>query len=795
LGIILYEMLTGRVPFEGDTPFTIGVKQKSEIPKDPRELNGQIPEDLDRLILKCLEKDRGRRYETAEELKAGLEKIEKGLPTAERSVPKKKTVSSRPITLTISRKRLFVPLLLLFAAALIVIGLRLFWPKRPAVPPSGGKPTLAVLYFQNSTGDKNLDVWRDGLSRMLSSDLSQSRYIRVIPDDQIYSLLSRMDALDKDNFSTEDLREIAGRGGASYILRGIITKSGDAFRIQATLQETTNLAEIAGTYSADGTGEGSFFDMIDELTRKIKTGLNLSSRQIAGDVDQRVGEMTTSSPEAYKLCSEGYRLNYQGEWAKAVDALEKAVQIDPKYASAYLLMGAAYKNWGYPSQSNENYQRAMELTDRLSEKDRLFVQSMYYKKSERTYDKSMEAFNQRLRLDPNDLNAARNLGELYSYLEQWDRALELYETNIRSKLEAYFPYWQAANAYEAKGSYDKARAVLEDYLTSVGDNAVILRRLAFNNLCQGRYDLALKELDRIAKVFPGQTSSLILRGDVRLLQGELISAEKDYREVCASGDKPAQLDGRIGLMDLFLSQGRLNRAEEEAKRGIDLCLELEDTTRESFLLLELGYLHIQRGEFGPALIELEKGRSLDESNGGITGQIIALHLKGLGLLKMGSVREAQAVAVEVKKLVDSWLNPKLIRYYDHLTGLIELEKRNLPSAISDLEKAVSLLDFQHSAGEEHALFMEPLATARFDSGDLAGAQEQYEKIIRLTTGRLDYGDIYARSFYMLGRIAEQKADPARARENYRKFLDLWKDADAGLPEVVDARKRLAALGT
>jgi serine/threonine protein kinase/Flp pilus assembly protein TadD len=541
LGIILYEMLTGQVPFEGDTPFTIGVKQKSEIPKDPRSLNAQIPQDLSRLILKCLEKDKERRYQNADELKADLEKIEKGVPTAERPVPKRKTLPSKPITLTISRKKLIVPLSILFAVAVIAISLRLFLPKRRAAPTPAGKPTLAILYFKNSTGDNNLDVWRDGLSRMLSSDLSQSQYIRVLPDDQIYSLLSKMDALEKDDFSTEDLREIAGRGGASHLLRGIITKSGDAFRIQATLQETSNLAEIAGTYSADGIGEGSFFGMIDELTQKIKTGLNLSGGQIASDVDRRVGEMTTSSPEAYKLCSEGYRLNYQGEFRKAVEALEQAVKIDPKYASAYVLLGAAYGNLGYPSQTSENYRRALELSARLPDKDRLFVESMYYRQSERTYDKSIEAFSQRLRLDPNDLNAARNFGIIYSDLEQWDKALELYETNIRNKLEAYFAYRDAAEAYEAKGLYDKAQAVLEDYLTSFGNNAVILRRLANNHLCQGKYDLALKELDKTFQIFPGQWANLQVKGNVHLIQGDFPKAEKDFRELCDSTEKPVQL--------------------------------------------------------------------------------------------------------------------------------------------------------------------------------------------------------------------------------------------------------------
>ena len=95
--------------------------------------------------------------------------------------------------------------------------------------------------------------------------------------------------------------------------------------------------------------------------------------------------------------------------------------------------------------------------------------------------------------------------------------------------------------------------------------------------------------------------------------------------------------------------------------------------------------------------------------------------------------------------------------------------------------------------DEQALYFEPLAFAYYKSGDLDKARSEYEKILALTTGRLRYGDIYARSFYMLGRIAEQKGERAAARERYQKFLDLWKDADPGRPEVEDARKKLAGL--
>ncbi len=123
LGVILFEMVTGHVPFEGDTPFTIGVKHKSERPRNPRELNSQLPEDLSRVILRCLEKDKVKRYQTAEELRTDLEKVEQGLPTTERIIAPKKSFTSREITVKFNLRKLAVPLsaVIVLAAAAVIL--------------------------------------------------------------------------------------------------------------------------------------------------------------------------------------------------------------------------------------------------------------------------------------------------------------------------------------------------------------------------------------------------------------------------------------------------------------------------------------------------------------------------------------------------------------------------------------------------------------------------------------------------------------------------------------------------
>ena len=802
LGIILYEMLTGQVPFEGDTPFTIGMKQKSETPKDPKSLNTQIPQDLSRLILKCLEKDRERRYQSAEELKADLEKIEKGVPTAERPIPKRKTITSRQLTIQFDIKRFLKPALVLFA---LIVAALIIWkalPRRSGSPALGDKPSIAVLYFKNNTGDPKFDVWSTALSDSIITDLSRSKYVRVLSADQLLSVLRKLDLLEGRSYASEDLRRVAALGGVKHLLLGSMSKAGAALRIDFALRDMQK-GESQASDRVEGTGEDSIFSMVDELTRKVKQNLQLTQEQIAGDADSAFAGATTSSPQAYAYFSQAYRYNYLGEYRKSIELLEQAIALDPKFATAYFLLGLAYANQGFALEYRKSMRQAFELSGTLPDRERYWIWSFYYTISEATYDQAIGAFEKRLEIEPHELNAERNLALVYVELEQWDKVLELLRGNIESGVEASFPYDMASLAYSAKGLYDKSIATLEDYLKSHADLGHIHACLAHSYLAQGKYDLAGQEADKAFSLAPADVFNLVVRGDVRYLAGDFPGAEREYRRLLDSAEKPGHLFGRWSLGRLYLGQGRFGKAIEEAKLGMTAAGELHDQDRMSDFLRLSAYARLRSGDLKPALAEIDQAKKAAREIGSITRQISSLHLEGLARVEMDSPREAQAAAEEIRKLVEGWLNGKLIRYYDHLLGNIELRKGNSSKATEYLEKAISFLDYQrgkdsfldynYGTDDEHALFYEPLAIAYIRLGELGRAQEQYERIVQLTSARLFYGDIYARSFYRLGKIHEQKGEQNLAAENYRKFLDLWKDADPGLPEVEDARKRLAGL--
>jgi tetratricopeptide (TPR) repeat protein len=160
---------------------------------------------------------------------------------------------------------------------------------------------------------------------------------------------------------------------------------------------------------------------------------------------------------------------------------------------------------------------------------------------------------------------------------------------------------------------------------------------------------------------------------------------------------------------------------------------------------------------------------------------------------MKSMDEVQKAGEELKQLIEGSIYPKNIRLFHHLLGMIELEKKNFPRAIDYFKKAYSSMYSQSGWINTHALFIYHIGLAYFKSGDLDKALGEYEKIMNMTTGRLWHGDLYANSFYMLGKIYEKKEMTKEAMENYEKFLELWKDADPGIPEVEDAKKSIEAL--
>jgi tetratricopeptide (TPR) repeat protein len=454
--------------------------------------------------------------------------------------------------------------------------------------------------------------------------------------------------------------------------------------------------------------------------------------------------------------------------------MQKALEIDPDFAMAWRSVSVSYSNMGVRPARLEAIRKAFALKDRVSERERYIIEADYYKTSEKTYDQALAAYLKLLELYPDDYIGNTNLGILYFELEEWDKTIERYQRNMQNNPDSRFSYENMSEVYEAMGLYDRAVDILEQFLRENPNTLSFYLKQARAYLYQGKYDLALAKMEKAASLDPEAAQTIdIMRGHVSLLRGDLADAERRYKSL------PEESQGRrIMMANLSMLQGKF----EEAKK----LLLLNPVMTEP-----LAYLYLRSGQSREALSELDKMLQDAVSSENLTRQIGTLTAKGLAFLQMNAVEDALKVAGEIKKLAETGLRKKNIRYHRYLMGMIELERKNHAQAVRYLTQAAdSLYAPTDGLPNVQAWFISGLAKALYEAGNMEKAWEQYERIGSLHLARLDFGDFYAQSLYMLGKIAERQGDQARAAEYFRKFLSLWENADPGRPEVEDARKKL-----
>jgi tetratricopeptide (TPR) repeat protein len=289
-----------------------------------------------------------------------------------------------------------------------------------------------------------------------------------------------------------------------------------------------------------------------------------------------------------------------------------------------------------------------------------------------------------------------------------------------------------------------------------------------------------------------------IKGYIYHCSGEWDQAEREYLNLLDSRISRDVLSGRRLLGSLYLLQGRYDEAEKQLLQGVTIADDTGELSWKHEIHSALADLYFASGNPEKALAECRTtlGYAVEEES--VCRQADSLHLKGIILARMKLLDEAQRTADELKELVENWISPKIIRSYYHLSGRIELERNNFREAIGYFKKAMTLLpypyyEWYYRIPPAEAQFRESLASAYYQSGDLDSARQEYEKIIQLTIGKLWNGDIFRNGYYSLARVCEQKRQREETIKYYEKFLSLLKDADPGLVEIDDAKKRLAAL--
>jgi serine/threonine-protein kinase len=484
LGIILYEMITGQVPFEGDTPFTIGVKQKSEIPQNPKELNTLISDDLSRVILKCLEKEKDERYQSAGEVHSELEKIEKGTPTAGRIVPKRKTITSKEITVTIGLKKLLAPALIL--TAVVVIGI-VIWQllfEKDAAPQTSSTPAIAVLPFADLSPQKDQEYLCDGMTDEIIVKLSRLEGWKVM----------NMTSMMRYKNSDKDVKEIGQELDVSIILEGRIRKEKDDIRVTAQLVNVEDGFQL-WTETYEQRLEGVFSiqsDVAEKIAEALETKLSPEDKKL-------LAMKPTESTEAYSLYLQGrWFLNKRKseDFKRAIEYFEQAIERDPDYALAYSGLANSYTLLAnYVGSPKINYPKAevatlkaLEIDDKLAEAHAslAYIKMNYYfdlAGAEEEFKQSLDLnpnhgrthhwyalclafmarFNEAIKeikraieLDPFFLGGHRDVGFIFYLERKYDQAIEAYKRAIKMDPNSSGTHRYLGLAYSQKSMHDEA---------------------------------------------------------------------------------------------------------------------------------------------------------------------------------------------------------------------------------------------------------------------------------------------------------------------------------------------------
>ena len=784
LGIIMYEMLTGRLPFEAETPFAVGVMQKSEIPKNPREHNPQIPDDLNQIILKCLEKKPEDRFQTTAEIYSELTKIEQGLPTTDRTTLKSRPTTSKQITVSFTPKKLIIPALVLAALLLLVVLIWKPWGGRSLLLPSdSGLPSIGFLKLRNGTGNDNLDHLCTTIPDLLIFDLDQSQYFRVQSAEMINQVLRQMDLTEETSFASNELRNIARRSGVKFLITGYFSKLGENFSINISINDAET-GDVIGRESGEGEGEGSIDEIVDQLTRKIKSNFNLTDTQLASDQDKEIGTITTPYPEAYRLYRQGRDLFLQEQYRESIPLMESAIQIDPDFAMAYRSIAVAYSNLGgYPDKVKEYYDKALDRSDRLSYKEKRLIEAMHSGVVKKDWRKSLSIFKEVLEEYPEDEVFNWDVATLYDSRLDLDNAIRHYEICRKNRSESITPYLNLAYDYRAIGEYGKAREVIRDYIQLAGDRDKCHADLAMSYLCEGRLDEATAEAQKAIKMNPRAFNM----GFIHHLRGDFEEAEKEYERWLNDDDVKRRMEFHSWLAILNMTQGKYQKAASIIDDGLALANnEKDDYWSGEFVFLKI-LSEIAIAKYEKAIAEAQSNEALLGTN--LPFILSFAYYKDHQASQAKIIRDAADNLLKMMETLDVADNSNGIG----LKGMADLIEAKYDTATELLNRAWDKQLRERSLNDQHIVFLYYLGEAQYLGGNLEAARQTYEKAVNLTTGKLYWGDLWPKSHLRLGEVYEKLGNRSKAIEHTEKFLEMWKDADPGLPEVEDARKRLAGM--
>jgi tetratricopeptide (TPR) repeat protein/tRNA A-37 threonylcarbamoyl transferase component Bud32 len=766
LGVVIYEMVTGRTPFSGETStdVIVGITQKE--PPPLARFAPNVPAELDWIVNKALRKDRDERYQTIKELMTDLRRLKQRLefeqelersstpdlvtkstvsvvapPTvqdrAARTIEKTVThVSSAEYLATgIKRHKIAAVLIALIVVAAVGGG---YYVYSHRTQPLTERDTVLLTDFVNTTGEP---VFDGTLKQALAVQLGQTPFLTLFPGERVRETLRFMGRSPDDRITRDVGREICERQGIKAMLGGSITRLGANYVITLEAINPRSNDPFASEQLETDSKEKVLASLgIAASNLRKKLGESLSSIQ---KYDAKIEQATTSSLEALKAYAMGDEERQKGRSRESLVFYRRAIELDPTFAMAYARIGVHYFNLGQLETSKEFIQKSYDLRDRVSERERLYIAEKYYNYVTGEVDKAVETLQTWSKLYPNDFVPHNNLSINYKMLGR-------YEDALKEALEA---------------------SRLSPNNTSARTNVVA------NFISLGRFDEAEQAIADLRKINPDLAMVHGTSAFLGFIRGDQAAID---REIEWAKGKPEEPEFTTTRSAHAMYLGKLKESEQFAKQAVELYQQQNAQENAASVLLHLAADMAVVGKCSQAKDKVTAAMALTRGEIPFTAAalVYAVCDDASGAQTM---MESARTAAPKSTILTAIMMP-MVR------AVIDRNRGNTAEAVQLLE-SIRNYDLGEATGlaNNYARGQMYLELRR---GNEAAAE--FKKILD-SRGIDAFSPLHALSYVGLARAAVLNGDTAGARKAYQDFFALWKDADADLPVVAQARKEYEQL--
>ncbi len=708
LGLVLYEMATGRQAFGGQTAAVVfdGVLNRDPIPV--QQVNPAIPVELEHIITRALEKDRRMRYQSAADLQVELTRLRRD--TTNRQVAPVNGPAS-PSAANATQPASGLPLLPILAAlGVVVLAAAGYWYWQKSNAQAFTERGLVVIAdFDNKTGDA---VFDDALRQAVSVQLQQSPFITLLPDSTVQRTLRLMSRSADQALDSATARELCQRAGAQASVEGSIAPLGSAYVISLGVYNCESGASLAQEQVQAASKEEVLSAMGTAVTGlRERLGESLSSIE---KYDVPITEATTRSLDALKAYGQAHRARQTRGDEAAIPFYQQAVSHDPQFALAYAKLGVLSANTGRADDSKKYTEQAYALRDRVTAYERLHIEWSHATRVTNDRARARQTLEMMVDSYPGDFAARNNLGVLLMQIAEFEKALQQYEEAAAIAPNEPLPISNAAYAKLFLGRLDEAFVLIEKALTMRPDpNLQIARWSAARTSGHPR----AAEFETTARELANPQQLLLAEGNLAVWEGRI----GDYRRTVAqqmtqamSIDGGESAQGIAGGETITMAVVQGGDWIPKVKALINDAPPPQGVAQIAAALAVIGDIDLVR----TWLPRLEKMDASDPQQ--MQPAVVA---RALVMAADGRSRDGAA-------LIESYLvqNPRSLELHYYL-GLLHERSGAIEEAIASYRLAVQA---QYVVGPNPAVMASRLSMGRLlkSKGDTAGANEQFDSLAR-----------------------------------------------------------------